>query len=105
MRSRAPGPAPFVRYPVVPGHEWSGTVEAVGVGADNALVGRPVVREGFRWCRTCRACPRGDTTLCEAAYEETGFTHPGAWSDYLTLAAHLLHVLPEDADLRAAALL
>jgi 2-desacetyl-2-hydroxyethyl bacteriochlorophyllide A dehydrogenase len=98
-------PAPLVRYPVIPGHEWSGTVDAVGVGVDNALVRCPVVGEGFRSCRTCRACRRGDTTLCEAAYEETGFTQPGAWSDYLTLPAHLLHVLPEDADLRAAALL
>jgi 2-desacetyl-2-hydroxyethyl bacteriochlorophyllide A dehydrogenase len=98
-------PAPFVRYPVIPGHEWSGTVDAVGVGVDAALVGCPVVGEGFRSCRTCRACRRGDTTLCEAAYEETGFTQPGAWSDYLTVPEHLLHVLPEGADLRAAALL
>lgn len=25
-------PAPYVRYPIVPGHEWAGTVEAVGSG-------------------------------------------------------------------------
>lgn len=98
-------PAPLVRYPVIPGHEWSGTVQAVGSGIDEALVGRPVVGEGFRSCRVCRACRLGENTLCEAAYEETGFTQPGAWSDHLTLPAHLLHVLPEDADLRAAALL
>lgn len=98
-------PAPFVRYPVIPGHEWSGTVDSVGTGVDDGLVGRPVAGEGFRSCRICRACRRGDTTLCEAAYEETGFTQPGAWSDYLTLPAHLLHVLPAAADLRAAALL
>ncbi|MEU9950858.1 alcohol dehydrogenase catalytic domain-containing protein, partial [Streptomyces sp. NPDC047939] len=27
----------YVRYPVVPGHVWSGTVEAVGAGVDPAL--------------------------------------------------------------------
>jgi 2-desacetyl-2-hydroxyethyl bacteriochlorophyllide A dehydrogenase len=98
-------PAAFVRYPVVPGHEWSGVVAEVGDGADPRLVGRKVVGEGFRNCQACDACRQGQTTLCEAPYEETGFTQPGAWNDFLRLPARLLHVLPEDADLRAAALL
>ena len=98
-------PAEFVRYPVVPGHEWSGVVDSVGTGADPRLVGRKVVGEGFRNCQACDACRQGQTTLCEAPYEETGFTQPGAWNDFLRLPARLLHVLPEDADLRAAALL
>lgn len=96
-------PAPYARYPVVPGHEWSGTVVDVGSDADRALVGAPVVGEGFRSCLRCDACRRGDTNLCTAAYDETGFTQPGAWADYLTLPARLLHVLPSGADLRAAA--
>src|SRR5215218_139961 len=98
-------PAEFVRYPVVPGHEWSGVVSEVGVGADPRLIGRKVVGEGFRNCQACDACRTGQTTLCEAPYDETGFTQPGAWNDVLRLPARLLHVLPEDADLRAAALL
>ena len=98
-------PAAFVRYPVVPGHEWSGVVAEVGDGADPRLVGRKVVGEGFRNCQACDACRQGQTTLCEAPYEETGFTQPGAWNDFLRLPARLLHVLPADADLRAAALL
>src|SRR3954447_10376870 len=98
-------PAPFVRYPVVPGHEWSGVVEAVGPGADPRLIGRKVVGEGFRNCQACDACRTGQTTLCEAPYDETGFTQPGAWNEFLRLPARLLHVLPDDADLRAAALL
>lgn len=96
-------PAAYVRYPVVPGHEWSGTVIDVGSDTDRALVGKAVVGEGFRSCLTCGACRRGDTNLCAGPYEETGFTQPGAWSDHLTLPARLLHVLPEGVDLRAAA--
>ncbi|BCJ31662.1 zinc-dependent alcohol dehydrogenase [Actinocatenispora sera] len=96
-------PAPYVRYPVVPGHEWSGTVAAVGAGVDADLVGRKVVGEGFRNCQVCAACRRGDANLCAAPYAETGFTEPGAWSDWLRLPARLLHALPADADLRAAA--
>ncbi|MEB3368923.1 zinc-dependent alcohol dehydrogenase [Saccharopolyspora mangrovi] len=98
-------PSGFVRYPVTPGHEWSGTVEAVGDDVDPALVGKPVVGEGFRNCQVCPACRRGDANLCAADYDETGFTRPGAWSSFLTLPARLLHVLPDGADLRAAAVL
>lgn len=98
-------PAAFVRYPLVPGHEWSGTVVEAGSAEDAALVGRKVVGEGFRACTRCAACRRGETNLCSAGYRETGFTEPGAWADYLTLPARLLHVLPDDADLRAAAVL
>lgn len=98
-------PEGYVRYPVTPGHEWSGTVEAVGAGVPASLAGRKVVGEGFRNCQVCDACHAGDTTLCTAGYEETGFTQPGAMATTLTLPARLLHPLADDADLTAAALL
>lgn len=94
----------YVRYPVTPGHEWSGTVVELGPGTDSSLLGKQVVGEGFRDCGRCDSCRRGDTNLCEAAYDETGFTQPGAWADELRLPARLLHELPADADLRTAAL-
>ncbi|MBM9623285.1 zinc-binding dehydrogenase [Streptomyces zhihengii] len=98
-------PAGYVRYPVTPGHEWSGTVTAVGEGVPSSLVGRKTVGEGFRNCQVCERCHAGETTLCDAGYEETGFTLPGAMAPTLTLPARLLHPLPDDADLTAAALL
>ncbi|GHH17740.1 zinc-dependent alcohol dehydrogenase [Streptomyces rubradiris] len=98
-------PEGYVRYPLVPGHEWSGTVTAVGAGVPGSLAGRKVVGEGFRNCQVCDRCHAGETTLCTAGYEETGFTRPGAMAATLTLPARLLHVLPDDADLTAAALL
>ncbi|SDK22460.1 zinc-dependent alcohol dehydrogenase [Streptomyces indicus] len=99
---RAPG---YVRYPIVPGHEWSGTVEAVGQGVDPGLVGRKAVAEGFRACGICERCREGETSLCTGGYAETGFTEPGAFADHLTVPARLLHLLDDGADLRAAALL
>ncbi|MFJ2826557.1 zinc-binding dehydrogenase [Streptomyces sp. NPDC087263] len=98
-------PKGYVRYPLIPGHEWSGTVDAIGAGVPPALVGRKVVGEGFRNCQVCDRCHAGETTLCTAGYEETGFTQPGAMAATLTLPARLLHVLPYEADLTAAALL
>ncbi|MEU6536701.1 alcohol dehydrogenase catalytic domain-containing protein [Streptomyces sp. NPDC047000] len=98
-------PEGYVRYPITPGHEWSGTVQAVGSGVPEPLLGRKVVGEGFRNCQVCDRCHAGETTLCTAGYEETGFTQPGAMAATLTLPARLLHILPDDADLTAAALL
>lgn len=95
----------YVRYPVVPGHEWSGTVEAVGEGVDAGLLGRKTVAEGFRACGTCERCRAGETSLCATEYGETGFTEPGAFADHVLVPARLLHPLADGADLRAAALL
>ncbi|MFD3656075.1 zinc-binding dehydrogenase [Streptomyces sp. NPDC058620] len=95
----------YVRYPMVPGHEWAGTVDAVGQGVDPALTGRRTVAEGFRACGQCERCRCGETSLCTAGYDETGFTRPGAFADHLVVPARLLHLLADDADLRAAALL
>jgi 2-desacetyl-2-hydroxyethyl bacteriochlorophyllide A dehydrogenase len=100
--TRPPG---FVSYPLVPGHEWSGTVVAAGPGVDPALVGAKVVGEGYRGCQGCERCREGSPNLCLNGYDETGFTRPGAFADHLPVPARLLHVLPRDADLRAAALL
>lgn len=98
-------PTQYVRYPVTPGHEWSGIVDAVGEGVDAGLLGRKTVAEGIRACRRCERCREGATNLCEAGYDESGFTQPGGFSDALVLPAELLHPLPDDADLHAAALL
>lgn len=97
--------AAYVRYPVTPGHEWSGTVEEVGQGVSPELTGRRTVAEGFRACGTCERCRAGETSLCTAGYDETGFTRPGGFADHVVVPARLLHLLHDDADLRAAALL
>jgi 2-desacetyl-2-hydroxyethyl bacteriochlorophyllide A dehydrogenase len=98
-------PARFVRYPIIPGHEWAGTVAAVGPGVENVDEGDAVVAEGFRACGDCPRCREGRTNLCIADYAETGFTHAGAFADFLCVPAHLVHRLPPGTDVTAAALL
>jgi L-iditol 2-dehydrogenase len=100
--TRAPA---YVRYPIVPGHEWAGTVAAVGAGVRSVRAGDLVVAEGIRPCGECARCREGRTNLCDAEYAETGFTHPGAFADYVVVPARLVHVLPAGTDLAAAALL
>ena len=98
-------PAPFVRYPIIPGHEWAGTVEAVGPGVEGLARGAVVVAEGFRACGDCPRCREGRTNLCAAEYAETGFTHSGAFADFVCVPARLVHRLPAGTDLAAAAVL
>jgi L-iditol 2-dehydrogenase len=98
-------PARYVRYPIIPGHEWAGTVEAVGPGVEGIDVGAAVVAEGFRACGDCARCREGRTNLCSAEYAETGFTHAGAFADFLSVPAQLVHKLPTGTDLKAAAVL
>jgi len=98
-------PARYVRYPIIPGHEWAGTVAAVGPGVENVEEGAAVVAEGFRACGDCARCREGRTNLCDADYAETGFTHAGAFAEFLCVPAHLVHQLPPGTDLAAAALL
>jgi 2-desacetyl-2-hydroxyethyl bacteriochlorophyllide A dehydrogenase len=98
-------PAQYVRYPIIPGHEWAGTVKAIGPGVENIREGAAVVAEGFRACGDCARCREGRTNLCAAEYAETGFTHAGAFADFLCVPAHLVHQLPPGTDLAAAAVL
>jgi 2-desacetyl-2-hydroxyethyl bacteriochlorophyllide A dehydrogenase len=98
-------PPDIVRYPVIPGHEWSGRVVATGAGNSGFTPGDPVVAEGLRWCGTCARCREGSTNLCLTGYRETGFTEPGAFAEYVTVPARLVHRLPQDRPLEQAALL
>lgn len=98
-------PAPFASYPIVPGHEWAGRVAVPGDAHSYLRPGDPVVAEGFRYCGRCSRCEEGHTNLCASDYAETGFTHPGAFAEYICVPERLLHRLPVQADLSAAAVL
>ncbi|WP_017538940.1 alcohol dehydrogenase catalytic domain-containing protein [Nocardiopsis halophila] len=59
------GHSPVVPHtPVVCGHESSGTVEAVGPGAEGVAPGDPVLIAMNRPCGRCRMCARAQAHLC-----------------------------------------
>jgi D-arabinose 1-dehydrogenase-like Zn-dependent alcohol dehydrogenase len=51
----------WVHFPVIPGHEWSGTVVEVGPNVESVRPGDRVVCEGMIACNRCGACRRGQT--------------------------------------------
>ncbi len=69
--------------PMTIGHEYSGTVESVGVGVDPAWVGKLVASCGAVSCGQCWQCQRGRTNLC-VRYSSVGLHRPGALAEYVT---------------------
>lgn len=93
----------YVRYPLTLGHEWSGTVEAVGGGVENLEPGDRCVAECIVPCGRCAFCKAGATNVCEV-YEELGFTREGGASDQVLVPARLVHRLEPGTSLLDAAL-
>jgi len=96
-------PRPYVKYPIIPGHEWCGTVETVGSGVKRIAPGDRVAVEGHNFCRACDWCSRGETNLC-ASYNELGFTLPGGFAEYVAVRADLAHPFATALPFEAAAM-
>jgi threonine dehydrogenase-like Zn-dependent dehydrogenase len=94
----------WVRYPCIPGHEWSGVVEEVGAGVGDLEPGDRVVCEGFCYCGMCRRCRAGDTHLCEH-YDQLGFTRGGGYGELVLAPRRVVHRLPEAVALDVAVLI
>jgi threonine dehydrogenase-like Zn-dependent dehydrogenase len=86
-------------YPMRLGHEWAGTVAAVGEGVDRAWVGRRVTGDTMLGDGTCRRCRRGAQHVCENR-QEVGIRggRPGALAEQLAVPASSLHALPDPVD-------
>jgi L-iditol 2-dehydrogenase len=93
----------WVRYPCVPGHEWSGTVAEVGRSVTSFRPGDRVVCEGIVPCGRCSRCAAGDTNLCEN-YDQIGFTRGGGYGEYVLAPARVTHRLPGHVSFEAGVL-
>jgi threonine dehydrogenase-like Zn-dependent dehydrogenase len=92
------------RFPLCPGHEWCGTVSAVGTGADEGWVGARVTGDTMLGCGHCRRCASGRHHVC-ADRSEIGITGwPGALAEKLLVPVGSLYRLPGSVDDRAGAL-
>ncbi|UBV45024.1 zinc-dependent alcohol dehydrogenase family protein (plasmid) [Deinococcus taeanensis] len=69
------------QFPLVAGHEISGTVDAVGAGVLNVREGDPVTVDPNLYCGQCHACQRGLFQHCEH-HEALGVTLPGGFATH-----------------------
>ena len=93
----------WVSFPLVPGHEWSGTVTELGEGVTDIEVGERVVCEGMIPCNRCRRCKEGNTQLC-ANYDQIGFTRQGGYGEFVRVPRHVVHRLPDRVSFAAGTL-
>jgi len=86
------------------GHEFSGSVAAVGPDAGTWRVGDRVVGGPSPRCGACRRCREGRPSQCERRGEIVDGHGGGAFARYTLLDARSLVAVPEDMDPRVAAL-
>ncbi|MBM3237051.1 zinc-binding dehydrogenase [Candidatus Poribacteria bacterium] len=98
------GKVPMAKYPVIPGHEWTGVVEEVVDEKDEYLIGKRVVAENQITCMRCPACRQGKWTQCPT-YDEVGYSWNGAYAEYLKTIANNVHPLPDNVSAVEAALI
>lgn len=97
-------PEGSVTYPLIPGHEFSGTVAEVGSEVTDLAPGTRVVAEGRVPCLHCPRCLAGDTNLCDED-EQIGFTRSGALAEYLVAPRRVVHPIADALSFEAAALI
>ena len=84
------GELPDIRYPIVPGHEVVGRIDAVGRDVADLA---PGMRVGVPWlgwtCGHCAYCESGRENLCDRP-QFTGYTRDGGFATHLVACALLL---------------
>jgi len=89
------GELPGIRYPIVPGHEVVGRVDALGAGVSALKIGE---RVGVPWlgytCGECSYCRSGQENLCDRPLF-TGYTRDGGFATHLVADARYCFQLGE----------
>jgi L-iditol 2-dehydrogenase len=96
-RLKVPGPL---------GHEWAGTVEALGGGVRGFETGDRIVATPTAPCGDCAFCLRGEENLCSYLFEQMVL---GAYGEYVLVPRHVANrntfVIPDSVPSWQAAFL
>ena len=88
-----------IPVPMTVGHEYSGTIAAVGEGVTDFKIGERVSGEGHIVCGHCRNCLAGRRHLCPNTMG-VGVNRTGAFAQYLSIPARNAYKvdasIPED---------
>lgn len=90
---------PQATLPLIPGHEVTGHVAAIGEGVDGFKTGD---RVGVPWmysaCGNCEFCLAGMETICKQG-EATGYSKPGGFAEYMIAEAAFVGRIAAGADM------
>jgi alcohol dehydrogenase, propanol-preferring len=92
------GELAHIKYPIIPGHEIVGRIEALGAGVRSLKLGQ---RVGIPWlghtCGHCSYCRAGRENLCDTPLF-TGYTRDGGFATKTVADAHFVFPLSEEGD-------
>lgn len=95
----------YAEFPLRLGHEWAGTVSAVGSSADEHWLGKRITGDTMLGCGDCEYCIAGHQHVCPHRHEvgiRGGWA--GALAEKLVIPARFAYEIPEHVSLAAAAL-
>jgi L-iditol 2-dehydrogenase len=94
-----------------PGHEWTGTIVALGETVDEFAVGDRVCIEAHHGCGRCDNCLIGKYTAClhygnaKKGHRATGMTADGGFAEYVLNHVGSLYKMPAQVSFKDAVLI
>ena len=99
----SPHPLTQQQLPLTMGHEFSGTITAVGDGVTGWAEGDRVAVEPIYKCDQCGPCRAGNYNVC-AQIGFHGLMSDGGMAEYTVVPTSMLHRLPDNVSLELGAL-
>ncbi|MDR3645082.1 MAG: alcohol dehydrogenase catalytic domain-containing protein, partial [Clostridia bacterium] len=88
------GRHPYIKCPIVLGHEFSGIVESTGEGVEGIKTGSKVTVIPHLGCGKCEPCLNKEYNRCEEL-KCIGCQATGAYAEYITVPAKVVVPMPE----------
>ena len=79
-------------YPIVPGHEIAGVVDAVAPGVHRVAKGDRVCVAPGHGCGECRMCRQGRPNVCTSPFPSLGFQVNGGFAEFLAVPENILRL-------------
>lgn len=92
------------RYPLIPGHEFSGTIAEVGPGVTAPQPGDRVAVDPSLFCGACDYCLKRQGNHCRD-WGAIGDTTDGAFAEYVKAPARNCYALPDGISFEEAAMI
>lgn len=89
--------------PLVPGHEFAGTIAALGKNVTHLTVGTKAVVDINIGCGRCYYCRQNEILNCPDV-QQVGISRDGAYAEYVAVPARLVICAPKDASFERLAL-